>query len=136
MVLAGLLFGSMGLPIKYPPIRCHLTSGGNLDLIGYSDADMAGDVNDRKSTSGMIFFLGGSPVSWQSQKQKVVALSSCEAEYIAATTAACQGVWLKQLLVELTGKGVGAAVIRVDNKSVIQLCKNLVFHGRSKHIEM
>ena len=65
----------------------------------------------------------------------MVALSSCEAEYIAATTAACQGVWLRQLLVELTGKGVGAAVIRVDNKSAIQLCKNPVFHGRSKHIE-
>jgi hypothetical protein len=55
---------------------------------------MAGDVDDRKSTSGILFMLGGNPVTWQSQKQKIVALSSCEAEYVAATTAACQGVCL------------------------------------------
>uniref|UniRef100_A0A0A9FXX1 Uncharacterized protein n=1 Tax=Arundo donax TaxID=35708 RepID=A0A0A9FXX1_ARUDO len=55
---------------------------------------MAGDVDTRKSTSGCIFFLGCSPISWHSLKQRVVALSSCEAEYIAATSAACQGVWL------------------------------------------
>ncbi len=59
------------------------------ELVGYCDADMAGDVDTRKSTSGVVFFLGANPVSWQSIKQKVVALSSCEAEYIAATTAAC-----------------------------------------------
>jgi len=60
-------------------------------LTGYSDSDLAGDVDSRKSTSGVIFFLGESPISWQSAKQKVVALSSCEAEYITAATAACQG---------------------------------------------
>ena len=67
---------------------------GGTRLIGYSDSDMAGDVDTRKSTSGVLFFLGWSPESWQSMKQKVVALSSCEAEYIVAATAACQGVWL------------------------------------------
>jgi hypothetical protein len=61
-------------------------------LVGYSDSDLSGDVDTSKSTSGIIFFLGYSPVSWQSQKQKVVALSSCEAEYIAVATAACQGI--------------------------------------------
>ncbi|XP_051206119.1 secreted RxLR effector protein 161-like [Lolium perenne] len=60
-------------------------------LIGYSDSDMAGDVDDRKSTTGVLFFLGSSPITWKSQKQKVVALSSCEAEYVAVTTATCQG---------------------------------------------
>ena len=60
-------------------------------LLGYSDSDLAGDVDSRKNTSGVIFFLGESPISWQSAKQKVVALSSCEAEYITAATAACQG---------------------------------------------
>lgn len=104
-------------------------------LVGYSDADMAGDIDDRKSTTGVVFLLGGSPVSWQSQKQKVVALSSCEAEYIAATTAACQGVWLAQLLGDMLGKEAGSATLLVDNKSAIQLCRNPVFHDRSKHIE-
>jgi hypothetical protein len=50
---------------------------------------MAGDVDDRKSTTGVLFFLAQNPITWQSQKQKVVVLSSCEAEYVAATTAAC-----------------------------------------------
>ena len=62
-------------------------------LVGYSDSDMAGDADTRKSTTGAMIFYDNNIISWQSQKQKVVALSSCEAEYIAATTAACQGVW-------------------------------------------
>jgi hypothetical protein len=62
---------------------------GSMVLTGYSDSDLPGDRDDSKSTSGLMFFLGSSPVSWQSQKQRVVALSSCEAEYIAAATASC-----------------------------------------------
>jgi hypothetical protein len=62
---------------------------GAPNLLGFSDADLAGDVDDRKSTAGMIFFLGRSPVSWQSRKQRVVAASSCESEYIAASTTVC-----------------------------------------------
>jgi hypothetical protein len=96
---------------------------------------MAGDPNDRKSTSGMIFFLSESPVTWQSSKQKVVALSSCEAEYIAASTAACQGVWMARLMSELMGSQATAPVIMVDNRSAISLVKNPVLHDRSKHIE-
>ena len=57
-----------------------------LELVGYSDSDIADDVDDRKSTSGMIYFLSGGAICWQSTKQKVVALSSCEAEYIVAST--------------------------------------------------
>ena len=64
------------------------------ELIGYSDSDFARDSNDRKITSGHIFFLGGMAVSWSSQKQSIVALSSCEAEYIAATSATCEAVWM------------------------------------------
>ncbi|XP_034593709.1 uncharacterized mitochondrial protein AtMg00810-like [Setaria viridis] len=63
-------------------------------LVGYSDSDHAGGIDTWKSTSGVLFFLGNNIVTWQFQKQRVVALSSCEAEYIAAATAACQGVWL------------------------------------------
>ena len=105
-------------------------------LHGFSDSDHAGDINDRKSTGGVIYFLGNGPISWQSCKQKVVALSSCEAEYIAAATATCQGVWLARLLADLLDVEASAPVLRVDNKSAISLIKNPVHHDRTKHIDM
>jgi hypothetical protein len=74
-------------------------------------------------------------ISWQFQKQKVVALSTCEAEYIAATTAACQGIWLARLLGELQNKEAEKIVLKVVNKSAISLSKNPVLHDRSKHID-
>jgi hypothetical protein len=115
---------------------CHYQRKGGALLEGYSDSDLAGDVDTRKSTSGGIFFLGSNVITWQSQKQKVVALSSCEAEYIAATTAACQGVWLARLLAELKGEKIRAFTLNMDSQSAIQLSKNPVFHDRSKHIDM
>ena len=110
-------------------------SSQELNLLGYSDSDHAGDTDDCKSTTGVMYFLGGCPISWLSQKQKVVALSSCEAEYIAAATAACQGVWLSRLLAEMTGKEPVKVQLLVDNKSAISLSKNPVHHDRSKHID-
>ncbi|KAG6518159.1 hypothetical protein ZIOFF_021561 [Zingiber officinale] len=74
-----------------------------ISIFGYSDSDLAGDLDGRKSTSGMTFYFNESLVSWNSQKQKTVALSSCEAEFMAATTAACQALWLRSLVGELTG---------------------------------
>ena len=79
------------------------TKEGTPGLTVFSDADMAGDVDGRRSTSGVLVFLGGAPIAWQSLKQKMVALSTCEAEYVAAATAACQVVWMRLLLTELTG---------------------------------
>ena len=111
---------------------CYTRLTGGAHLTSYSDSDMAGDVDTRKSTSGVLFFLGRSPMSWQSVKQKVVAQSSCEAEYIAAATAAFQGVWLARLLGELDRKEAEAVGLRVDNKAAIALSKNPVFHDRSK----
>jgi hypothetical protein len=67
--------------------------------MGYSDNDLAGDIDDRRSTTGLLFFLGGNPVSWLSQKQKAVAKSSCEAEYMASAAV----VWLRRVLEEVTG---------------------------------
>ena len=96
---------------------------------------MAGDVDDRKSTSGSVFLLGTSLLTWVSQKQRVVALSSCEAEYIASANAACQGIWLSRLLGELLGIQVPKVRLLVDNKSAIALSKNIVHHDRSKHID-
>jgi hypothetical protein len=98
---------------------------GDHQLIGYSDSDYAGDIDDRKSTSGMLFCLGSSPITWNSGKQKVVALSSCEAEYVAATYGACQGVWLARLLKDLVGYKSGAPTLRIDNKSGIDLAKKI-----------
>lgn len=114
---------------------CIFSSGDTLELVGFSDADMAGDLDDRKSTTGSLFLIGNSPVTWQSQKQKVVALSSCESEYIAATTAACQAIWLRRLMGDLLAQKEEVVKIFIDNQSAIQLCRNPVFHDRSKHIE-
>jgi hypothetical protein len=114
---------------------CYARQGQEAKLVEYSDADMAGDIGDRKSTSGVLFFFGGCPITWQSTKKKIVVLSSCEAEYVAATAAACQGVWLKRLHGELLGSDGGITELCVDNKSAIALTKNPVFHDRSKHIQ-
>jgi hypothetical protein len=111
------------------------TSAGVAELVGYSDADLAGDLDDRKSTSGTLFFFGNCPVSWQCRKQRGVSLSSCESEYVAAATAACQGVWLGRLLGDLLGVDPLVANLNVDNKAAIQLCNNPVHHDRSKHID-
>ncbi|XP_073353667.1 secreted RxLR effector protein 161-like [Aegilops tauschii subsp. strangulata] len=95
---------------------CYARQVRGAKLVGYSDSDLEGDLDDRKSTGGTIFFLGGSPVSWQSAKQKIVALSSCEAEYVATAGAACQGIWLRRLIGELLGRDDGATRLCIDNK--------------------
>ena len=105
------------------------------ELIGYSDSDFAGDCHDRKSTSGHIFFFSGMAVSWSSQKQSIVALSSCEAEYITAITATCQAVWMNQLIRELMNNKESKVKVMVVNQSAITLSKNPVHHNCTKHID-
>jgi hypothetical protein len=68
------------------------TEEGELELTVFSDANMAGNIDGRRSTSSVLVFLGVAPIAWQSLKQKIVALSTCEAEFVAAATAACQAV--------------------------------------------
>ena len=68
------------------------------DLIGYTDSDWAGSVDDRKSTSGYVFHMGSGAISWASKKQPIVALSTTEVEYVKATAAACQAVWMRRML--------------------------------------
>lgn len=104
--------------------------------VGYSDADWAGDTSDRKSTSGYIFMLSGGPVSWSSKKQKCVALSTAEAEYVALSAAAQECLWLRQLEVELGCPPEGPTLIFEDNQSTIAMAKNPQFHGRAKHIDI
>ncbi|GJZ21642.1 ribonuclease H-like domain, reverse transcriptase, RNA-dependent DNA polymerase [Tanacetum coccineum] len=105
----------------------------------YKIQDIATELNKRKKkrTTGIIFYYGESPISWSTQKQATVALSSCESEFIAATAAATQALWLKRLLGKLTQITRKKKItIQVDNKSAIALMKNPVFHGRSKHIDI
>ncbi|RDX77397.1 Copia protein, partial [Mucuna pruriens] len=90
---------------------------------------------ERKSTSGYLFKYLDAPISWCSKKQSVVALSSCEAEYIGSAEAACQSLWLEALLEEMKLQYEKAVQMYVDNKSAISLSKNPVSHGKSKHIE-
>lgn len=103
-------------------------------LIGYSDASHNIDPDDGRSTAGYIFYLGGGPISWSTHKQQTVAMSSCEAEFMAGTEAAKQAIWLQDLLNEITCQPCEKVSIFLDNKSAIALTKNPVFHGRSKHI--
>ena len=103
--------------------------------MAYSDSDCGGDVLDRKSIMGHVLLFGGAPISWCSKKQDVVALSTCEAEYITACSIACQACWLSSLLEELGIVTTDVVKLLVDSKSAIDLAKNLVSHGRSKHIE-
>ncbi|XP_073224742.1 uncharacterized protein [Cicer arietinum] len=89
--------GTLGCGILFPANDM----GKSCELLGYTDSNWCGDKDDRKSTAGYVFMFGGAPISWCSKKEPVVALSSCEAEYIIASLCACQAVWLVNLLREL-----------------------------------
>ena len=87
------------------------------DLVGYSDADWAGDIESRRSTSGYVFMLNSGCISWRSKKQRTVALSSTEAEYMALSEAIQEAVWLKAFMCEL-GEVTGndALTVYEDNQ--------------------
>lgn len=106
-----------------------------LRLTGYSDADHAGDIETRRSTTGYVFFLGDGTISWSSERQKSVSISTMEAEYMAASEATKELVWLKRLLNELIPEKLDKPMFLLDNLSAIRLVKNPEFHKRSKHID-
>ena len=105
-------------------------------LHGFSDSDWARSVQDRKSTSGFCFSMGSAMVSWSSRKQGSVALSTAEAEYVSASDASREAVWLRKLVSDLFGTSLEPVVIHCDNQSCIKISENPVFHDRSKHMEM
>jgi hypothetical protein len=107
-------------------------------LDGYVDSDFAGDVSTRKSTTGYVFRVLGTPVSWCSQRQRIVTLSSTEAEYVAATEAAKEAIWLQRLLRELGApdKSVLPVPLRMDNQGAMALAYNPEHHSRTKHIDV
>ena len=104
-------------------------------LVGFSDADFGMCRLDSKSISGTCNFLGTSLVSWSSRKQAIVALSSTEAEYVAAASCCSQILWMKQILQDY-GLSFGRVHIFVDNMSSICITKNPVLHSRTKHIDI
>ncbi|GKE95711.1 hypothetical protein Tco_1580566, partial [Tanacetum coccineum] len=109
---------------------------GGCKITGYNDSSYGINTDQGKGTTGIVFYFGESPITWCTQKQPTVALSSCESEFMAATGAACQALWLKRLLSELTGWEEKRITLKVDNISAIALVRNPVFHGRSKHIDI
>jgi hypothetical protein len=106
-----------------------------LNLIGFTDADFAGDKLDRKSTSGTCQFLGGSLVSWSSRKQTLVALSTAEAEYIAAGSYCTQILWMIQTLQDYNLRFRKVSIM-CDNTSAIMNSKNPILHACTKHIKI
>ncbi|WVZ75637.1 hypothetical protein U9M48_023674 [Paspalum notatum var. saurae] len=110
-------------------------SGSSLSLRGFSDADHAGCRIDRKSTSSTCQLLGTSLVSWSSRKQASVALSTTEAEYIAAASCCSQLLWIKATLSDF-GLRFGKIPLLVDSTSAISIAKNPVLHSRTKHIDV
>ncbi|KAG7556871.1 Integrase catalytic core [Arabidopsis suecica] len=108
----------------------------NTELVGYCDADYAGDTKDRRSTTGYCTFIGGNLVTWRSKKQKVVSLSSAEAEYRAMRKLTTELMWLKALLKDFGIDTPKPITMHCDNQAAIHIASNSVFHERTKHIEV
>jgi hypothetical protein len=111
-------------------------SNRHLALSGLSDADWAGDKNDRASISGFVWSLGGGPISWSAKKQTCIALSTTEAEYVALTRAIQEGIWLRQSLLQFQLPCPSPLIICTDNNGAKSLSVNDSNHGKAKHIDI
>ena len=120
------LKGTVDLALKYQ-------KSGDGILIGYSDADWAGDADDQRSTSGNLFMMARGAISWVSKKQ---ATSTSEAEYVAPSSATQEAVWLRRLLADLGAVPADPTVLMEDNQSAIAIAQNPVAHARMKHIDI
>ena len=100
---------------------------------GYVDSDYAGDLDKRKSTTGYVFTIAGGAVSWLSKLQTVVDLSTTEAEYMEATQACKEAIWIQRLLEEL-GYKQPKIIVYCDNQSALHIARNPAFHSKTKHI--
>ncbi|XP_070015616.1 secreted RxLR effector protein 161-like [Nicotiana sylvestris] len=120
--------GTHDLVLYYP-------SGDSFNLIGYADADYAGYLVDRKSTSGMAHFLGSCLISWGTRKQNSMALSTAEAKYIVAASYCAQLLWIKQQLEDF-GVLTERVPLLCDNTSALNVAKNPVQHKKTKPIDV
>ena len=120
--------GTLSFGISFTP--------GPLSITAFSDADWAGDPSDRRSTTGLLVFLGPNPISWSAKKQSTVSRSSTEAEYRALATTTAELSWLRIMFKELRIFLHHIPVIWCDNVSAIALSANPVFHSRTKHLEV
>ncbi|GAB2265823.1 hypothetical protein Dimus_037848 [Dionaea muscipula] len=107
----------------------------SLDLAAYVDADFAGDRDSRKSTTSYMITLAGNCISWKSQLQPLVALSSTESEYVAITDVSKEAIWVQGLLKEINVLN-NNCIIFTDSQSALHLCKNPVHHDRTKHVDV
>ena len=112
------------------------TAGSNIELHGFCDSDWASDVETRRSTTGYVFFIGSSPVSWCTQRQGTVALSATEAEYMSVSAAAREAVWLRSFLFDVGYPCQAPTKIRCDNKGAVSLTANPIRHRANKHIDI
>ena len=122
------LAGTPDYGITYKP-------GDTTELMGYCDADYAGDLDTRRSTTGYAFLLNSGIISWSSRRQPTVAVSTTEAEYMAAAAAVKEALWLRKLFNDFNC-ATGTITIFCDNQSAIKLLKNYVASARSKHIDV
>ena len=104
------------------------------NLTGFTDADYAGDINDRKSTTRWIFTFNGSPISWASKKQGLITRSSMEAELVAGSIASAKGIWLIRLGRDFCHNFTPVPIF-TDNQSFIAFSKNEMNNNRTKHID-
>lgn len=113
---------------------CYTPSKSN--LVGYSDADYAKDTSTRRSLTGYVFMKNGAAVTWATQRQQSVALSTTEAEFMAACSATKEAIWLKGLLMDINEFNQNSICLNIDNQSAICLIKNVDYHKRCKHIDI
>ncbi len=107
----------------------------DVDLVEHTDSDWAGDKETRRSTSDLLYIMNDGAITWKSKKQTCVALSSCEAEYIAFALAGQEAVWLQRLVKELEYP-LTTMTLRADNQEIIATAKNLGQSARMKHIDL
>ena len=112
---------------------CLCFTSANLKLQSYVDVDFVGDINSSKSTARFVFTLGDTAISWASNLQKIVTLSTTEVEYIATTESGKEMIWLHSFLDEL-GKKQEMGILHSDSQSAIFFTKKSTFHSKSKHI--
>ncbi|GMF60078.1 unnamed protein product [Phytophthora fragariaefolia] len=106
------------------------------ELEAYSDADWAGNRDDRRSMSGMMLMMCGAPVVWRSTFQTTAALSSTEAEYMALSDCVKECIWMRRLLKDMGVDQGGATVTYEDNQGAMALAKNVGYQARTKHIDI